>query len=696
VHGIRPPGGRHLHIAAFDVARGPDGAWRVFDARTQAPSGSGYALENRLTISQVYPKAFREQRVGLLAPYFRTLRETLLEAAPCASGTPHIVLLTPGPYNETYVEHVYLARYLGFTLVEGADLTVRDDRVFLKTVAGLRPVHAILRRLDDDYCDPLELRAESEIGVPGLVQAWRAGNVLLANALGTGVLESPALQPYLPAICQAALGERLALPSVNAVWDRDQLSEPQQVAALDRTVIKPAFPERWGQAVLGPALDRAERNQWATRLQAEPGRFVLEEYLPLSHVPVWDGRRFESRALMLRVFLAADGHGDYCVMNGGLARIGGSERELVSGQRGGGSKDTWVLSDRPVERVSLLRGRLKPEDIARSERMVSSRAAEHLFWMGRYAERSENCARLMRAVLTRLHYGDPVVSSASRPIVATCAHHGLLGLVAAAGDDASAKWLPHDFDETLIRGLFDAVSLQSVAFNVEQTVRVAGAVRDRLSMDNWRELNRLAEMLEPPLDPGAQLPGVAAALDLLNRVIMSLVAVGGLEMAHMTRDDGWRFMSLGRHLERLSYVTATVGEVAQSDSLEDPALLEWLLDLSDSIITYRARYMGRAEWLAVVDLLLFDPRNPRSAVFQLGKLCKQVPLLPAADLGAVVPVLRQLSNRRTGESLTPDLFPREDSVLEFVEASDEVSRQLSDALTLRYFTHVAQPSHTRL
>ena len=696
VHGIAPAQGSRLHVLAFDIARDAHGRWLVMDARTQAPSGAGYALENRLSISQLYPDAFREQHVALLAPFFRMLRETLLENAPCPAGTPHVVLLTPGPYAETYFEHSYLARYLGFTLAEGADLTVREDRVYLKTVGGLRPVHAILRRLDDDFCDPLELRAESSLGVPGLVQAWRAGHVLLANALGVGILESPVLQPYLGSICERLFGEPLRLPSVGAIWARDSLDLEGAMSHLETTVIKPAFPEARAQAILGPRIDAVERRAWRDRLRADPDRFVLEDLVPLSHVPTSQNQRLESRALMWRVFLVSDGDGDYTVMPGGLARIAGTERLLVSGARGGGSKDTWVLSDGPVERVSLLPGRLRADDVVRSERVVSSRAAEHLFWMGRYAERSENAARLMRAVLTRIHYGAAVVSSDSPPIVKTCTSQGLLGRAAPAAAGAKPEAVPlssQEFEATLIRGLFDPVTLQSVRYDVEQTGRVAAAVRDRLSTDNWRELTRLAEML------GRRRPrhaGLSEALEVLDRVIMSLVAVGGLEMAHMTRDDGWRFMSLGRHIERLLYVTTTVAEVASTPSMDDPTLLEWLLDVSDSIITYRARYMGRAEWLAVTDLLLFDPRNPRSAVFQLSKIAKHAPLLPEADLGTILPTLERLAGWRTGNPTTPDLFAARDSLPEFLETSERISRHLSDALTLRYFSHVYEPAHATL
>ena len=689
-HGFRPASGVYLHQVALDLARGPDGTWRLMATRAQAPSGAGYALENRLTVSRIFPDAFREQRVSRLAPFFRTLQETLLEGAPHEGSPPHIVLLTPGPYNETYFEHAYLSRYLGFTLVEGADLTVRDDRVYLKTVTGLRPVHGILRRLDDDYCDQLELRADSTLGVSGLTQAWRAGKVTMANAFGMSVLESPALAVFLPAVCEHLLGEPLRLGLPRSWWCGDLHASNAPLGRLHELMIKPAIPEPHSQAVDGASLDTGGHLAWIERIHMAPDRYVLEEYVPLSHVPVWHNGALISRTLVMRVFLASDGEGDYRVLPGGLSRIAGSERQIVSGQRGGGSKDTWVLSERPVERFSMLPGRLRVEDIVRSERMVSSRAAEHLFWMGRYAERAENSARLLRAVLSRIHQGDPVVSSGSATIVATCRRHGLLP---ASDAPQSSVRSEHDFQRVLIQGLFDPSEAQSLAFNVEQAVRVAGAVRDRLSTDNWRVLNQLAASLSRTSTIAI---GLADALDVLDRAILAMVAVGGLEMAHMTRDDGWRFMSLGRHLERLLYVTTTVAQVKASDRFEDAALLEWLLDLSDSIITYRARYMGRGEWLAVADLLLFDARNPRSAAFQLAKLAKHVPLLPDADLHALVAGLERLARRRMAETDSRELFPHADMIGEFLESSEQLALHLSDALTLRYFSHVYEPARATL
>ena len=369
-----------------------------------------------------------------------------------------------------------------------------------------------------------------------------------------------------------------------------------------------------------------------------------------------------------------------------------------------------MLADAPADHLSLLPGRLRGEDIAHSRRKVSSRAGENLFWLGRYAERSENGARLMRAVLSRLHQGEALVAGWSRPVVATCRRHGLLRERNAATLDRLGAALaapapvtfgdasPHELEHALIEGLFEARSLQSLAFNIEQTVRVAGTVRDRLSSDNWRVLSQLSRAF---VHSPARRVGVAEALDTIDQAIISLVAVGGLEMAHMTRDDGWRFLSLGRHLERLLYVVTTVGEVAKSDLAEEPALLEWLLDLSDSIITYRARYMRPPEWLAVAELLLFDRQNPRSAAFQLLKLAKHVRLLPDADLHDLLSALEHACEVHSASHSSSSSVachrvsssPRPNTVADFLRDAESLALRSSDAITLRYFSHVYESPH---
>jgi uncharacterized circularly permuted ATP-grasp superfamily protein/uncharacterized alpha-E superfamily protein len=665
-HGILPRSGVFVHLIAFDLARDPDGRWRVVNTRTQAPSGAGYALENRATIPRVFPGAFRDLNVLPLSPFFDAFRQALTSMAPCDDGSPHVVLLTPGPYNETYFEHSYLAKHLGFALVEGADLMVRDDRVFLKTISGLRQVHAVVRRLDDTFCDPLELRADSTLGVPGLVQAWRAGHVLVANGFGTGVLESSALPGLLPAVSQRLLGEPLEIPSLITRWAGDQPCSGADIDHLESGVIKPAFPDVPMEPVFLADLDAAGRSAWRQRFDETPDAFVVEEFVPLSHAPTWHDGQLESRTLMLRVFVAADGRGGYDLMPGGLSRIAGTMGPVVSSQRGGGSKDTWVLSDAHAA------GATPREQVRQNDLGVSSRAAEHLFWLGRYAERAETNARLLRAVLTRL--SDPSVPpTVPASFLRTCLDQNLL-----LAEDVSEDGDPSLADaslltERLVRNLFDRPARRSLAFNVEQTVRAAGAIRDRLSADNWRLLNQLFDLVAMPPSP----PDLDDALALIDRTIVSLVAVGGLEMAHMTRDDGWRFLSVGRHLERLLFVAATLTMLAPEE-LSDPALLAWLLELTDSLITFRARYVSAPEWPAVVDLLVFEARNPRSILFQLAKIVKHVSALPGVASLDALPEVRALESACRGHQA---------GVEALLAPCQRAALELSDALTLRYFNH---------
>ncbi len=678
-HGVRPSDGVFLHLIAFDLARGVDGEWRVIGTRTQAPSGVGYALENRAIMSRVLPDAFHALRVRALSSFFHELRQILFAGAPSNGGAPHVVVLTPGPYNETYFEHAYLARQLGFPLVEGGDLTVRDERVFLKTVSGLRPVHAILRRLDDDFCDPLEMRPDSTLGIPGLVQAWRAGHVLVANAFGMSVLESPALLAFLPPLCERLFGEKLETPTIATWWCGETAALNDARRRLAEGIIKPAFADASMEPVFVSEHAPNARREWTERLGTTPDAYVVEEFLPLSHAPVWQNGHLESRALMLRVFLLADGRGDYRVMPGGLSRIAGDDRHVVSGQRGGSSKDTWVLSDVPVAPIAPPDRRAGPRE-AHGEPATSSRAAENLFWLGRYAERSENAARLLRAVLGRVTDTDGVPAGLHPAFLRVCVRQNLLEQPVT---DSAASAIVHD----LTAGLIDRQGRRSLGYNVEQTVRVATAVRDRLSTDNWRVLNRLLQLFTRE----THALDLDDALELIDGTLFSLAAVGGLEMAHMSRDDGWRFLSLGRHLERLHFVSCTLGDVAPDQGATGSGLLEWLLELSDSLLTYRVRHRQQPEWASVVDLMLIDDRNPRSAGFQLAKLAKHVRLLPDAGLIDVLAEVEQLLNdcRSYVDTEQGELFGRGEQRLEtLLIGCQNVSMRLGSALSLRYFSHV--------
>jgi uncharacterized alpha-E superfamily protein len=535
------------------------------------------------------------------------------------------VLLTPGPYNETFFEHAYLARYLGLTLVEGGDLTVRDEAVFLKTVEGLQPVDVILRRTDDGFCDPLELRGESSLGVAGLVQVVRAGKVAIANALGSGVLETAAVLPFLPGLCRHLLGEDLSLPSVPTWWCGQPLEREHVIAKLDDMVLKPAFSRGHRDPVFGAALSRREREALVDEIRAHPHEFVGQTALSLSTAPAWTGTRLEARAIVVRAYTAVTAAGDgYAVMPGGLTRVAsGPQSMVVSVQRGGGSKDTWILSESPVAPVSLLAPAGSPLPIERAPKDLSSRVADNLFWLGRYAERCESVVRVFRAATSRLVEATSIEDAPElKAMVRAMATLQLLPL------DAPACASIAELEAVVLAALVDEARQPGLRDTLGQLRHVAWLLRDRLSGDAWRILNQLHQDLRG--DVACERAG--DALVLLNRIVLTLAAFSGVEAENMTRGHGWRFLSAGRRLER-GAALATIVRVMLPPRGDDSAPLWPLLEIADSSMTYRRRYFAHASLAAVLDLLLVDDSIPRSLAFQLQALHAHIDRLPR-DPGA--------------------------------------------------------------
>ncbi|HET8871398.1 MAG TPA: circularly permuted type 2 ATP-grasp protein, partial [Aquabacterium sp.] len=372
LHGVQPIGQVYLHVLALDLARGPDGNWWVVTQRTQAPSGLGYVMQNRLLVSRLFPQAYRALNVQHLASGYRRLVDSLTDLASACSGgePPRLALLTPGPYNETYFEHAYLARYLGLTLVEGGDLVVRDDSLYLKTVQGLERVHGLLRRLDDDFCDPLELRPDSTLGVPGLMQAVRAGRVVLANALGTGFLQSPAIHGFLPGLSERLMGESLTLPSVPTWWCGEASAWQAIQPRLQEHVIRHSYP-RGGEVVLGHQLSEQALADWRACIEQDPAAYTVQRFVPYAQAAVWSNGQIHMRGAALRVYALADGMGGWHVLPGGMTRIASREAGPVSMQQGGSSLDTWVLTDGHVDTFSMLPTAVKLDELMQRQRPVA-------------------------------------------------------------------------------------------------------------------------------------------------------------------------------------------------------------------------------------------------------------------------------------------------------------------------------------
>ncbi|HEX4229528.1 MAG TPA: circularly permuted type 2 ATP-grasp protein [Bryobacteraceae bacterium] len=681
--GVSVPKQSFLHLLAVDLARSPDGQWWVLADRTQAPSGAGYTLENRTIVSDVLPDLFRSSNVQRLDHFFRAEREALMSMADC--DHPLVVLLTPGPLNETYFEHSYLSRHLGFTLVEGADLMVRDRRVYLKTVGGLRRVNVILRRVDDSFCDPLELRGDSFLGVTGLVEAVAAGNVRVANALGSGVIETAAIMPFLPGLSKYMLGERLKLPSIATWWCGEDYALAQVLEHLDSVVVKPAFPSRGMEPVFGAQLAKAEKQRLTDQLRSRPYEYVAQEQVALSTAPVWDGGHIYGRSLVLRTYVLNTGNG-WIVLPGGLVRVAGAEGPVVSMQRGGHSKDAWVLWDGPVDTFSMMHPRDHPLELRHGSSDLPSRVADNLFWLGRYVERAENTARLLRTLMNRVRQaGQAELRCLLRLHACFDSSHSKLR--------KKRRPTAIQLEEELISLMSDPERGDSLATTLTQVQRIGGSVRERLSSDMTRLIGELTDSIV--VEEYMLFVEYSA---LLNGCLELLSAFSGLERENVTRGSGWLFMSLGRRLERGMNLTRQFRELTEPLAPTDWPLLEYMLEAADSSITYRSRYYTTLQPVAVLDVLMADETNPRSLDFQISHVADLYAKLPRHSSDDLLTIKQALASLRNvnlasvhymlpGTDVTEGNLDERHRLRRVLEEVGATLRAWSNNLTDRYFSH---------
>ena len=673
-----------LHLYGADLVRSASGQWMTFADRTQSGSGTGYTHENRKVVSRVLPDEIREVSVRSLAPFFRSLRSFLETLAPGRRENPVMVLMTPGPLNATYFEHAYLARHLGIPLVEGADLTVRDLRVCLKTLEGLQPVDVILRRVDDSFCDPLELRTESVLGVPGLVQAARAGHVTIANALGSGLVESPAFLTFLPALCRHLLNEDLLLPSVPTWWCGEAEGLRYVTSHLDRLVVKPAFGRRRGHSWFGHQLAAADKTRLLDLIASRPQDFVAQECVLPSSAPVWTPGGFERRSVLLRAYVATDGS-EHAVLPGGLTRVAASvDDPMVSMQGGAGSKDTWILrsgEDDEEESAAAI-----PAHASTDRRLTGlpSRAADSLFWLGRYTERFEQYLRVLRCVLGQLA-SDTSPESSDRDNRLGHLMAGIGFLLTTDPDDG-----PADLTGRILDWIYRFDGPGSIPDLMNRIRENAAAVRDRLSGDTWQILDRLVPQPEVPTTRRS----IAHAHGMMQGLILNLAAFNGLAMENMTRGPGWRFLDSGRRLERGFSMTTLMTAAAFVSGSPTP-LLEMILDIADSGMTHRQRYFARARWPEVVEMLVRDVSNPRALAFQLFALRTHLDALQSEFRVGVDDRWSALIEGIQGRLLSAE-FAREvptregfdvHTLIALMETCTQGLAGLSDDLTQRYFSH---------
>jgi uncharacterized circularly permuted ATP-grasp superfamily protein/uncharacterized alpha-E superfamily protein len=699
VHGVRPRENTFLHVAAFDLACGPDHQWWVMSQRLQAPSGLGYMLENRMIVSRLFPDAFRTLQVERVVGAYRSLIASLMAHSP-AGADARVVLLTPGPYSETYFEHVYLARYLGMTLVEGGDLVVRNERVGLKTLKGLEPVDIIMRRLDDDFSDPLELRADSALGVPGLMQAYRAGNVVLANAPGTSFLESTAILGFLPRLCEALLTEKLVMPSIPSWWCGERAAMRAILPQLSEHVIKPTFNDKPRRFVptMGKHLSAREREQWMGRIAMRPEHFTAQAYLPLAYSPSWQGASsptlpIASRATMVRVFALSDGAGNWSVAPGGLARIAPAGRDIVSMYRGGSSADVWAITGRGRADTTPLSNTLTPISTGRATMGIASRAAENLYWFGRYTERLDNTTRLARITLEALASNDEELPSTQSWLSKLSVSHGLVSEETPTISQSAVV-----FERTLMASLSDRagkLGCFSVAATLGALQSTAFSVRERLALEQWTLVATSATEFAAATANTAQGETVSRqqALRALQQLSTQIMAMTGAQADRMTRDDGWRLLSIGRQIERTSTLAEALAEAFTTGTLTNDTGFGLVLGFFDSTITYRARYQQQRDPKALMTLLALDSDNPRSLAWITQTLQARIAKLEGLPRDTLPLLLQKRSLPHQWDvdhfAAAIEKYAQGDAteIVSMLEAVVNDANEISDALSQRYFTH---------
>ena len=687
MQGNAPVGGRHLNLAAFDLVRGPDGCWWLLSQRTQAPSGLGYLLENRQIISSQFAPAFESMPVTGLAASYRSFVNALKLRTP-AGMQAHIALLTPGPYNETYFEQAYLARYLGLSLVQGSDLLVRDEKLYLKTLEGLKPVHGLLKRVDDDWLDPLELRAESTLGVPGLLQAVRAGNVLVANTPGSGFLESNALLGFLPQLSHTLLDEELMLPAIPSWWCGEPAALHDVLPRIQDCVIKPTYPfapgRRSFEPVMGHQLDWRGLDEWRARIQSDPEAHTVQGYLPLSHTPTFSSlASMPSRPVILRVFALANEEGGWQVLPGGLARLG-TQNGIASMQQGGSSADVWVLSNQPTTTTESKAQETVFVASSTRQRLVTSRAAENLFWMGRYSERTENTLRLSRLALESLNseaqHSPPLIEWLNM----LCVTHGLV-----MPGVPQAHQSRRVFERSLIAGIWDTQHTTGVGYNLRAVKLAAAAVRERLSPEHWSLIEQTENAFFQPSPKDTPMASSIWAQQLLARTSQLMAALTGAQTDRMTRDDGWRLLSIGRHIERMDFLAHALHGAIETQCIQTQAGFDAVLNLFDSTISFHAQYQQSRTLGALLELLLTHTDNPRSlgwvAQTLRGRLAKMGHLAQGATqtMAQHIPILSDIDLL----SLVPDGQHHSPALLTLLLGCRQTAWTVSDQLNSLFFSH---------
>ena len=670
--GRGPESGHFIHVYAADLARGPGGQWRVLNDRVRIATGVGYALENRLAMSRLTDALLADSNVRRVADFFSRMREGI--AADCKRESPRIALLTPGRFNQTYAEQAHLARYLGLPLVEGRDLSVQDGKLFVGTIGGPKRVDALWRWVNTTALDPLSFDAKSEIGVANLFEAFAAGGLEIANWPGVEVLESPAFNAFIPRLCQVLLGEEPILPTVATWWCGQHAEADTVLERFDELALVSAFGQpvdglEPGGPVQGASLDEAHREALIEAMRRRPMDYCAQEIVRLSTTPVVLDGAVVPRPFTLRAFVARTADGAWTVMPGGFARIA-SNQTLPTSLIGSGdmSADCWIV-DGDVAGAPMYGTVTQEPPVSRGGGILASQAADNLFWFGRYNERAEMTTRIVRAIL-----GSSIEVDAGRASGAGV-RRTLANLLFQLGA-VDGVTVQQPFAAICAQALSDTALSGSVTSLITRRFEVGLGLRERFARDLWRIVSRAM----PPIDTQRTQGMLASTVTLVEQ----FSALSGLASENMVRGAAWRFLETGKRIERALAICSMGLHLGQNfdGSPADADALGMLLDLCDSQIVYRSRYLAEPMRNPVFDLVLLDPANPRSLKYQIREIVGHLEALPSVrDDDMPEQPLREgyALQGILASAIAPEL---DSAVLADVQAR---LFSLSDAISVRYF-----------
>ncbi|MFV0444671.1 MAG: circularly permuted type 2 ATP-grasp protein [Planctomycetaceae bacterium] len=689
-HGLPRSTESSLMLYGAELARSPNGQWWVMADRAESPAGPGYALENRIITARMLPQVIHRVGVQRLAPFFIRLQNALRRRALKAKESLRIVLLSMGPRNSLFFEDVYLARYLGYTLVEGSDLAVRDNQVFLKTLSRLVPVDVIFSRGFESGIDPLELGGYAPQGVSGLLNAVRAGNVAVANTPGCGLVESPVFMAFLPSLCQRFLGEELRTPSIATWWLGDAGARREVESRFNDLVIKPAFHASGSEEILPGKLSAIEREALRARIAASPYDFVAQETVARSSAPVWEFNQLQVGHVAYRCFLVSDGD-EYSLMPGGLIRMATDTTPMqLSINAGAESKDLWIQSHGPIEQVTLLVPEDEPVVLRRTGALFPSRVADDLYWLGSSLDRCDFLTRLLRSAIDRLALEDDAGSPALSLLMRALAEQGQIEPDYLVSE--LAEQLP-PIEDALTQGLLNDAAAGGLARALHELRRLAARTRDWLSAETWHKLNQSAErFLSSKINRWDDLADI---IGLLTELQQDLASVGGLIQNGMIRGPSWRFLELGRRIERARNIGSLIRSTLLEPERPSREVLRAVIDVLDCRMTYRTRYLDNIQPNGVFDLAMTDETNPNSIAFQVALLSDLVDTLPLETehplrteekrlVMAAVHLVRML----TPEALAA---PDRQEVRDALEQLEAKLKSLSEVLNRRYLVHAGGP-----